>query len=103
MTRAARVEVVFALPDRCWRRDVDLTDGLTAGEALRRSGLDVCYRDAVGPGEPPLGLWGRKIASDHPLQAGDRLEVYRPLTADPRQRRRAQVDARRAARRSGAG
>jgi hypothetical protein len=48
-----------------------------------------------------MGLLGRKIRPDHELAVGDRLEIYRPLTADPRQRRRARVEARRRDSRSG--
>jgi hypothetical protein len=97
------VEVVFALPGRCWRQTVAFEAGLTAEQALQRSGLDQVYREVEAEGEPPLGVFGRKIKADHRLQAGDRLEIYRPLTADPRQRRRARVDASRRADRSGAG
>lgn len=95
MTHAGEVEVVLALPNQCWRRRVALTAGMTAGDALRISGLGERYRERVGAGEPPIGLFGRKIRADQPLRDGDRLELYRPLTADPRQRRRARVDARR--------
>lgn len=95
MSRAPRVEVVFALPGQCWRRTVHLVDGMSAGDALRASGLDACYRRTGGEGEPALGLFGRKISAEQLLQPDDRLEVYRPLIADPRQRRRARVDARR--------
>lgn len=101
MTHSAQVEVVFALPGRCWRRSVALKAGMTAGDALRLSGLGERYREVVGEDEPPIGLFGRKIRADQELRAGDRLELYRPLTADPRQRRRAQVDARRREDRSG--
>jgi len=101
MTQNPQVEVVFALPQQCWRHRVTLKAGMTAIDALRQSGLDQRYREVVGEGEPPMGLFGRKIRPDHELAVGDRLEIYRPLTADPRQRRRARVEARRRDSRSG--
>ena len=97
------IEVIFALPQRCWRETVRLGVGATAEQALSASGLDVVYREAGGEGVPPLGLFGRKVRADQVLKPGDRVEIYRPLTADPRQRRRAKVDARRRKDRSGAG
>ena len=39
------------------------------------------------------GIWGVRCARSTVPRAGDRIEVYRPLTADPRQRRRQQVRA----------
>ncbi|MES1927859.1 hypothetical protein SADO_01350 [Salinisphaera dokdonensis CL-ES53] len=97
------IEVIFALPQRCWREQVRLFEGATAQQALDASGLEAVYREAGGEGAPPLGLFGRKVRADQVLKPGDRVEIYRPLTADPRQRRRAQVDARRRKDRSGAG
>ena len=97
------IEVVFALPQRCWRRRVTLAEGATAAEALAASGLETVYREHAGEGTPPLGLYGRKVRPAQVLKSCDRLEIYRPLTADPRQRRRARVDARRRRDRSGAG
>lgn len=88
------IDVVFALPHHCWRRTVEVPAGTTAGEALRRSGLDVvCEREAGQT--PTLGVFGRKIDAAHVLQPGERLELYRGLIADPRQRRRARANARR--------
>jgi len=94
MTQTMTIEVVLALPQRCWRRKVNVPAGTTAAEAVRRSGLDaVCEHEA---GETPvLGVFGRKVAGDHPLQPGERLELYRGLVADPRARRAARVEARR--------
>lgn len=44
----------------------------------------------------PCGVWGRRVAEDYVLRAGDRVEIYRPLLADPKEarRRRARETAR---------
>lgn len=82
-----RIEVVLAHPDRAWRAALSLPDGATVADALRqiRSLPD-------GPSmqieADDVGVFGRKVALDHPLQPGDRLELYRPLTADPKDARR---------------
>lgn len=93
MDDAIRIEVVLALPRRCWREYVEVPAGTTAGEIVRRSGLDeVCARVA---GETPrLGVYGRKIGADYQPRAGERIELYRGLVADPRQRRRARANTR---------
>ena len=41
------------------------------------------------------GIWGRRCSQDQPLTDGDRVEIYRPLTIDPKEGRRARADLRR--------
>jgi len=93
MTASTAVDVVLALPGRTWRVALDWRAGMTVAAAVRASGLaDVCAREA---GEPPtLGVFGRKVGGDHVLAPGDRVELYRALTVDPRARRRARAGTR---------
>jgi putative ubiquitin-RnfH superfamily antitoxin RatB of RatAB toxin-antitoxin module len=84
----ARVEVVYALPDR--QRVVTLAlpeAGLTAQAAVERSGL---LDEFPGLRNRPLVLWiyGTVCAPDRPLRDRDRVEIYRPLQVDPRAQRR---------------
>lgn len=81
------VEVVYALPERQAIVSVPLEPGLTAGEAIERSGLrgrfpQIAEQDLV------IGIYGKRVDADHVLAAGDRVEICRPLRADPRQMRR---------------
>lgn len=66
---------------------LDLAQGSTASMAVRQSGLLQPLPqeniDALA-----LGIWGRKVAGSHVLHAGDRLELTRPLTVDPKVARR---------------
>jgi uncharacterized protein len=66
---------------------VDWTEGLTAGQAVRASGLleSLPQReiDVLA-----LGVWGRKAAGALLTQPGDRVELTRPLTVDPKVARR---------------
>ncbi len=41
------------------------------------------------------GIWGRRCSLDEPLTEGDRVELYRPLTIDPMEGRRARAELRR--------
>lgn len=79
-----QIEVVYALPQQVWRRHVEVEPGATAGDVLQRSQLLA----AIGANDMQLGVFGRKVGPDHVMQRGERLELYRPLIADPKQRRR---------------
>lgn len=41
----------------------------------------------------PCGVWGKRVAEDYVLRAGDRVEIYRPLRADPKEARRRRARA----------
>lgn len=82
-----RVEVAYARPDRQWLLVLDVQEGATAHDALLASGL-LAECPELQIGEPVLGVWSRKVAPGVVLEAGDRLEVYRPLVADPKTARR---------------
>jgi uncharacterized protein len=83
-----RVEVVYALPDRQSVVTLPLlAAGLTAREAVERSGLlnefpELRTRALV------LGVYGVPCGQDRILQDRDRVEIYRPLKVDPRAQRR---------------
>ena len=82
------VEVVFgAAPQQVDRVALRLPFGATALDALRASGLG----ERLGPAvldSLQLGLWGRLCAPDTVLRDLDRLELLRPLLADPMEARR---------------
>ncbi len=82
-----RVEVAYARPDRQWLLALEVDAGATAQAALLASGL-LAECSELQIGEPVLGVWSRKVTADTVLEPGDRLEVYRPLVADPKTARR---------------
>jgi uncharacterized protein len=75
------VEVVYALPQREERVRVRLPEGATVRDALEKSGLLPLARGKVG-------VFGRVVRTDARLADGDRVEIYRPLAADPKEARR---------------
>jgi hypothetical protein len=81
------VEVAYALPDRQALVRVKLSDGLTAIGAVEASGLLRTHEELRGRALD-LGIFGRRVPPGEPLRDGDRVEVYRPLMADPREARR---------------
>lgn len=92
---AIACEVAYARPDRQFVFALTLPAGATARDALLRAieaGLGEQCPEIV-PERAVLGVFGKVIPADHPLQEGDRVEIYRPLLADPRAARRERVDA----------
>lgn len=67
-------------------RPVELSEPATVAQALTASGLLEAF--GLDPAQVRLGIWGRKAALDHPLRDQDRIEIYRPLTVDPKVARR---------------
>ncbi|HEX9708295.1 MAG TPA: RnfH family protein [Steroidobacteraceae bacterium] len=86
-TETIAIEVVCAEAERQTVIPLIVADGCTAADAIRRSGIF-----ALHPGLDPeacgVGIFGREVARDRKLRAGDRVEVLRPLADDPRERRR---------------
>ena len=89
-----QVEVVFATPERQVLRALQLPQGATVAEAIDRSGLQAVF-DQVDFDRLEAGIWGRITERSCALQAGDRVELYRPLARDPRDARRELARAQR--------
>jgi hypothetical protein len=82
-----RVQVVYALPDRQWLREITLPAGATVEQAIRTSGvLEQHPGLVIGPDR--VGIHGQLVPLDATLSEGDRVEIYRPLAADPKDIRR---------------
>jgi len=80
-------------------RVLHLPPGTTAGQAVQSSGiLEALSKLDLSVME--LGVWGKRVAADYVLQQGDRIELYRPLTVDPKVARRERF-ARQGARTAG--
>jgi putative ubiquitin-RnfH superfamily antitoxin RatB of RatAB toxin-antitoxin module len=91
------LEVVYALPDRQTMLSLRVPHGATVGEALAASGIFELHPETAG-GEVPVGIFGRVVGRDHRVEQGDRIEIYRPLTADPKASRNARVAKKRSGR-----
>ena len=66
---------------------IEVAEGTTAREALLSSDLVAEFPDTRFA-DCPLGIWGKPVADEQLLVAGDRVEAYRPLIHDPREARR---------------
>ena len=81
------VEVVYALPDQQSLLSVKVEDNCTAIEAVKQSGIIEEYPE-IDLETIKLGIFSKSCTSDHKLKAGDRVEIYRPLLADPKEIRK---------------
>lgn len=92
------VEVCYALPAEQVVVPVKLDAGQSVEDAIRQSGIMKQY-PAIDLSMNKVGVFGKLVRLDMPLQAGDRVEIYRPLIADPKESRRkkAQGDKKAAA------
>lgn len=90
-----RVEVAYGEPARQFLEAVSVPAGAVLADAIEASGLSAAFPELeVDAGR--VGVWGRKTSLDHPLRDGDRVEIYRPLLADPKEVRRARAEAAKA-------
>ena len=82
-----RVQVTYALPERQDIVTVELPEGATAQQAVEASGLLQKYPD-IDLAKNKLGVFARLVKADQALRDRDRVEIYRPLIADPKEVRR---------------
>jgi putative ubiquitin-RnfH superfamily antitoxin RatB of RatAB toxin-antitoxin module len=82
-----QVEVAYARPERQVILSVEVPSGTTAQEAIRLSGIEEEFPE-IDLAKNRIGVFGKLCKPDRVLQAGERVEIYRPLTADPKQVRR---------------
>jgi putative ubiquitin-RnfH superfamily antitoxin RatB of RatAB toxin-antitoxin module len=80
------IEVVYAERDRQTLLALHVPPGTTAARAVELSGIR--ERHPGIPADAALGVYGRVVPGHHVLAAGDRVELYRPLPADPKETRR---------------
>jgi putative ubiquitin-RnfH superfamily antitoxin RatB of RatAB toxin-antitoxin module len=83
------VQVCCPFPGRPLLRELALAEGSTLRDAVHASGL---LRESGLEGLDieicQVGVFGRKKTPDTVLREGDRVEIYRPLLADPKEARR---------------
>ncbi|MGO4302333.1 RnfH family protein [Cupriavidus sp. RAF12] len=85
-----RVSVCYARPDGVFLKDIEVAAGTTVIGAINASGLVEAYPE-VDPSTLRVGIYGKLKTPDTVVRTGDRVEVYRTLTADPKQARRKRV------------
>ena len=85
--KTIQVEVVLAMPERQELVSLEMTVGSTLAEALDQSALADSF-EGFEVDLNRVGIFGQKASPDQILRDGDRVEIYRPLIADPKEVRR---------------
>jgi putative ubiquitin-RnfH superfamily antitoxin RatB of RatAB toxin-antitoxin module len=94
---AIRVEVAYAAPGGQALRRLSLPEGASVADAVRESGLAFEFPE-IDLAVNRVGIYGRRVRLDTPLRDLDRVEILRPLRADPKEIRRSRASGRRSGR-----
>lgn len=81
------VEVAYALPDRQSLICIEVAPGCTVEQAIRQSGILKLYPD-IDLEKNAVGIWNTRKKLNDTLRDRDRVEIYRPLIADPKEVRK---------------
>ena len=84
------VSIVYATAEKQWLKELRVMRGTSAKELIDQSGFLTEIVDLQGRvvGELNIGIYAQKTDMEHLMEEGDRLEIYRDLTADPKEVRR---------------
>ena len=97
MSGTIRVEVAYASPERQALCPVALPEGASVADAVRASGLMEDFPE-IDLAVNAVAIHGRRVRPDALLREGDRVEILRPLRADPKDLRRARAARQRSGR-----
>ncbi|EKE73997.1 RnfH family protein [Gallaecimonas xiamenensis] len=89
--RLLSVEVAFALPERQALIALKVVEGATVQDVIERSGIQGRFAD-LDLGQYDVGIWSRSCKRSDKVREGDRVEIYRALTADPKDIRRRRAE-----------
>lgn len=82
-----KIEIAYALPDRYFLKTLHMEQGTTVQTAILQSGILHQFSE-IDLRENKIGIFSRPAKLTDVLENGDRIEIYRPLLADPKEIRR---------------
>ncbi len=78
-----KIGLAYALPQRQVWMDVEVAEGATIKDAIERSGILKQFPE-INLETQKIGVYGKVSKLDAVLADGDRVEIYRPITCDPK-------------------
>ncbi len=90
------VEVVYALPLEQKVFELAVASDLTVQEIIEQSGVLEAYPE-IDLDKNKVGVYSRNVKLDATVRDKDRIEIYRPLLADPKEIRRKRAEQAKAA------
>ncbi len=91
MSDKINIEVVYALPHEQTLLKLQVPQNATVSEAITLSGILGKYPD-IAVDKNKFGIFGKLAKPDAVLRDKDRIEIYRPLIADPKEVRRKRAE-----------
>lgn len=91
MAEQISIEVAYALPDKQTLLAVEVDANATIEQAIQTSGILNMHPD-IDLNENKVGIWSRMVKLKDVVKAGDRIEIYRPLIADPKEVRKRRAE-----------
>jgi hypothetical protein len=85
------VEVLYAMPHEQLLLRVDLAEGATVEDAIRASGVLDAHPE-IDLAKNKFGIFSKLVKLDEKVRDRDRVEIYRPLIADPKEVRRKRAE-----------
>ncbi|MEJ2347073.1 MAG: RnfH family protein [Gammaproteobacteria bacterium] len=86
------VTIAYGEIERQVWQQLDVPEGTTVMEVIQRSGLLERF-PGIDLQSQKVGIFGKLTKLDATVTAGDRVEIYRPITADPKTTRRRKRDS----------
>lgn len=91
---AIQVSVIYALPEEQVALTLDVPQGTHVSEAILRSGILQRFPQ-IDLSRQAVGVFGQRVALEREVEDGDRIEIYRPLIADPKEARKRRAQQQR--------
>lgn len=81
------IEIVYGTPQQQVILEQEINPGTSPREAVIESSIDQ-YFPEIDKEKCDIGIFGKAVRPDHEMENGDRIEIYRPLLADPKEVRK---------------
>ena len=91
MANMITIEVAFALPHKQSLLSLEVLEGTRVETAIEKSGILNLYPE-IDLQINKIGIWSKNCKLNQVLKAGDRIEIYRPLIADPKEVRKRRAE-----------
>lgn len=91
MDNNINIEVAYATPERQTILNLQVPVGTTLIDAAKQSGITDIFLD-LDLDTADFGIWGKSKPATTHVEDGQRIEIYRPLLADPKESRRRRAE-----------
>ena len=87
------LEVAYATPEKQLIISLQVPKGLSVSEVIELSEIRLSFPEIEA--NPTVGIFSHKVPLDYQPSTGERIEIYRPLIADPKEIRRQKAELER--------